>query len=405
MQIVFMGTPDFAVGALEALITQGHEITAVVTQPDKPKGRSKELQFPPVKECAVKHGIPVFQPRRIKTPEAIEELKKYPADIYIVAAFGQILSQEILDLPKYGCLNIHASLLPKYRGASPIQRVIIDGEAETGVTIMQMNAGLDTGDMLYRKKIPITSEDTFETLHDKLMVLGGEAITEALPLLEAGKLVPEKQDDTKTCYAALITKEMGKLDFTKTAAELDRLIRGLTPWPSAYTHYHGKQLKIWKAIPMATAHKEAPGTILTVNKDSFEVAASEGSLKVMELQLEGKKRYPGTGRQTARHQESKRGSRLQSQSCQARYLIRGLRETGYPRRNRIGMRSRTQDEEAVEVQDSRRTGKPYYRQRYRPALPTGRAGRQAGTVHRQPGSPPIQERTGERRHDTFCRKL
>ena len=231
-----------------------------------------------------------FQPRRIKTPEAIEELKKYPADIYIVAAFGQILSQEILDLPKYGCLNIHASLLPKYRGASPIQRVIIDGEAETGVTIMQMNAGLDTGDMLYRKKIPITSEDTFETLHDKLMVLGGEAITEALPLLEAGKLVPEKQDDTKTCYAALITKEMGKLDFTKTAAELDRLIRGLTPWPSAYTHYHGKQLKIWKAIPMATAHKEAPGTILTVNKDSFEVAASEGSLKVMELQLEGKKR-------------------------------------------------------------------------------------------------------------------
>ena len=160
MQIVFMGTPDFAVGALEALIAQGHEITAVVTQPDKAKGRSGQLQFPPVKECAVKHGIPVFQPRRIKTPEAME----YPADVYIVAAFGQILSQEILDLPKYGCLNIHASLLPKYRGASPIQRVIIDGETETGVTIMQMNAGLDTGDMLYQKKIPITSEDTFETL-------------------------------------------------------------------------------------------------------------------------------------------------------------------------------------------------------------------------------------------------
>ena len=207
-----------------------------------------------------------------------------------MAAFGQILSQEILDLPKYGCLNIHASLLPKYRGASPIQRVIIDGEAETGVTIMQMNAGLDTGDMLYQKKISITSEDTFETLHDKLMVLGGEAITEALPLLEAGKLTPEKQDDAKTCYAALITKEMGRLDFTKTAAELDRLIRGLTPWPSAYTFYRGKQLKIWKAIPMVTVHTETPGTILTVNKDSFEVAASEGALKVMELQLEGKKR-------------------------------------------------------------------------------------------------------------------
>ena len=262
MQIVFMGTPDFAVGALEALIAQGHEITAVVTQPDKAKGRSGQLQFPPVKECAV-------------------TARFFPL---------QILSQEILDLPKYGCLNIHASLLPKYRGASPIQRVIIDGETETGVTIMQMNAGLDTGDMLYQKKIPITSEDTFETLHDKLMVLGGEAITEALPLLEAGKLTPEKQDDAKTCYAALITKEMGRLDFTKTAAELDRLIRGLTPWPSAYTFYRGKQLKIWKAIPMVMAHREAPGTILTVNKDSFEVAASEGGLKVMELQLEGKKR-------------------------------------------------------------------------------------------------------------------
>ena len=257
MRVIYMGTPDFAVHALVSIVEAGHDVVACFTQPDKAKGRSGQLQFPPVKECAVKHGIPVFQPRRIKTPEAIEELKKYPADVYIVAAFGQILSQEILDLPKYGCLNIHASLLPKYRGASPIQRVIIDGETETGVTIMQMNAGLDTGDM---------------------------------PLLEAGKLTPEKQDDAKTCYAALITKEMGRLDFTKTAAELDRLIRGLTPWPSAYTFYRGKQLKIWKAIPMVMAHREAPGTILTVNKDSFEVAASEGGLKVMELQLEGKKR-------------------------------------------------------------------------------------------------------------------
>ena len=290
MRVIFMGTPDFAVGTLEAVIAAGHEVVLAVTQPDKPKGRGKSMQAPPVKECAAAHHIPVYQPARIREAECIAYLKEFQPDIMIVAAFGQILPKEILEMPKYGCVNVHASLLPKYRGASPIQRVIIDGEAETGVTIMQMNAGLDTGDMLYRKKIPITSEDTFETLHDKLMVLGGEAITEALPLLEAGKLVPEKQDDTKTCYAALITKEMGKLDFTKTAAELDRLIRGLTPWPSAYTHYHGKQLKIWKAIPMATAQKEAPGTILTVNKDSFEVAASGGSLKVMELQLEGKKR-------------------------------------------------------------------------------------------------------------------
>ena len=290
MRVIFMGTPDFSVGTLEAVLAAGHEVAAVVTQPDKPKGRGGAMSMSPVKEAALKHNLTVLQPQRAREEAFIEELRGYEADVIVVVAFGQLLPAEIIHMPKYGCINVHASLLPKYRGASPIQRVIIDGETETGVTIMQMNAGLDTGDMLYQKKIPITSEDTFETLHDKLMVLGGEAITEALPLLEAGKLTPEKQDDAKTCYAALITKEMGRLDFTKTAAELDRLIRGLTPWPSAYTFYRGKQLKIWKAIPMVTAHREAPGTILAVNKDSFEVAASEGALKVMELQLEGKKR-------------------------------------------------------------------------------------------------------------------
>ena len=290
MRIVFMGTPDFAVPCLQTLLESPHSVVGVFTQPDKPQGRKMVLTPPPVKVLAAENGVPVFQPEKMKDPATLEQLKVLDPDLIVVVAYGRILPRAVLELPRYGCINVHASLLPKYRGAAPIQWAILDGETETGVTIMQMDAGLDTGDMLYRKKIPITSEDTFETLHDKLMVLGGEAITEALPLLEAGKLVPEKQDDTKTCYAALITKEMGKLDFTKTAAELDRLIRGLTPWPSAYTHYHGKQLKIWKAIPMATAHKEAPGTILTVNKDSFEVAASEGSLKVMELQLEGKKR-------------------------------------------------------------------------------------------------------------------
>lgn len=286
-----MGTPDFAVGALEALIKAGHEITAVVTQPDKPKGRSKELQFPPVKECAVRHGIPVFQPKKIKTPENIEKLKKYPADIYIVAAFGQILSQEILDIPEFGCLNIHASLLPKYRGASPIQRVIIDGEKKTGVTIMQMNAGLDTGDMLYKKEVDISDEDTFETLHDKLMVVGGEAVTEALELLERGELVPEKQDDSLSCYASLIKKEMGELDFNnKTAQELDRLVRGMNPWPSAYTYFRGKQLKIWKAKPAENSAQAEPGCIAEVTKDFIEVSAKEGALLIYELQLEGKKR-------------------------------------------------------------------------------------------------------------------
>ena len=290
MKIVFMGTPDFAAGALDALIKAGHEITAVVTQPDKAKGRSKELQFPPVKECALAHNIPVMQPVKIKTPEAIEELSKYEADIFIVAAFGQILSQTILDMPKYGCLNIHASLLPKYRGASPIQHVIIDGEKETGVTIMQMNAGLDTGDMLYKKSTAIEDTDTYESLHDKLMVLGGEAIVEALPLLEEGELVPEVQQDELSCYAKLISKEMGNIDFTKSAVEIGRLIRGLNPWPSAYTFYKGKQLKVWEAEVEEGKTDAHPGTIVEVNKNTIKVACSEGLISIMSLQLEGKKR-------------------------------------------------------------------------------------------------------------------
>ena len=294
MKIVFMGTPDFAAGALRSLIAAGHEITAVVTQPDKAKGRSKELMPSPVKVCAVEHGIPVMQPRRIKTPEAMAELKTYPADVFIVAAFGQILSQEILDMPKFGSLNIHASLLPKYRGTSPIQRVILDGEEKTGVTIMQMDAGIDTGDMLYKKEIPIAPDDTYETLHDKLMNLGGEAVVEALELLEQGKLVPEKQDDSLSCYAPLIDKSMGQIDFSKDAAEIDRLIRGLTPWPSAYTSYKGKQLKIWKAVPVPSENtvddESSAGEILKVEKDAVTVATGKGALKIYELQLEGKKR-------------------------------------------------------------------------------------------------------------------
>lgn len=292
MKIVFMGTPDFAVGALEALIDAGHDITAVVTQPDKAKGRSGKLVPSPVKECALKYGIPVMQPVRIKTPEAVAQLKDYEADVYIVAAFGQILSQEILDIPKYGCLNIHASLLPKYRGASPIQHVIIDGEKETGVTIMRMDKGLDTGDMLYKKSVIIESTDNYETLHDKLMLIGGQAIVEALSLLEEGKLVKEKQNDSESCYAPLICKQMGRLDFTESAVVLDRLIRGVTPWPSAFTFYQGRQLKIWRAEP-AEISCDGPaetGTVLKVDKESFLVACGQGAIRILEVQLEGKKR-------------------------------------------------------------------------------------------------------------------
>lgn len=290
MKIVFMGTPDFARGALEALIKAGHEITAVVTQPDKAKGRSKELQFPPVKECALEHNIPIMQPVRIKTPEAIAELKTYEADVFVVAAFGQILSQEILDMPKYGSLNIHGSLLPKYRGASPIQQVIIDGEKETGITIMQMDAGIDTGDMLYKRSMEIEDKDTFETLHDKLMVLGGEAIVEALELLETGALEPQKQDDSKSTHAKLITKEMGNIDFNKSAIEINRLVRGMNPWPSAYTFYKGKQMKIWEVSVSHQNTQEKPGTVTEVTKNTIKVACKEGCIEIESLQLEGKKR-------------------------------------------------------------------------------------------------------------------
>lgn len=290
MKIVFMGTPDFARGALEALIAAGHEITAVVTQPDKAKGRSKELQFPPVKECAIEHNIPVMQPVRIKSPEAIAQLAEYEADVFVVAAFGQILSQEILDMPPYGSLNIHGSLLPKYRGASPIQQVIIDGEKETGVTIMQMDAGIDTGDMLYKRSVEIEDTDTFESLHDKLMILGGEAIVETLKLLETGGLEPQKQDEGKSSHARLITKEMGNINFSKSAIELNRLIRGLNPWPSAYTFFRGKQLKIWETEVRMGQEKVPAGTIVEVTKDAIRVACQDGCLDIKSLQLEGKKR-------------------------------------------------------------------------------------------------------------------
>lgn len=290
MKIVFMGTPDFAVGALEAIIEAGHEVVCCVTQPDKPKGRSKEMQFPPVKTCALEHNIPVFQPVKIKTPEAIAVLKEYEADIFVVAAFGQILSAEILNMPKYGCVNIHASLLPKYRGAAPINWAIIDGEEVTGVTIMQMDEGLDTGDMLLKEEVVIESKETADTLFDKLMECGARLIVKALPLIEEGKLVPEKQDDTKTCYAKMLKKEIGRLNFEMGAKEMERLIRGVNPWPGAYTTYKGKTLKIWGAD--VSEGKGKPGTVAYVSKDEIGVCTADGVIVFTEVQLEGKKRMP-----------------------------------------------------------------------------------------------------------------
>ena len=289
MKVIYMGTPDFAVGPLEAIIEAGHEVTAVVTQPDKPRGRGKEMAASPVKECAQKHGIPVLTPVKIKAAEAVAQLREYPADIFVVAAFGQILSEEILQMPKYGCVNIHASLLPKYRGAAPIQWSIIDGETETGVTIMQMDRGLDTGDILFQQKVPITSEDTGESLFDKLAKAGSALITEALVKIEKGDVHPVRQDDAKSCYAKMLTKAAGKIDWNKSAAEIERLVRGLNSWPSAYTEYKGKQLKIWKAEVMP-AMEGAPGTIAKVTKDQVIVCTGDGALALEEIQLEGKKR-------------------------------------------------------------------------------------------------------------------
>lgn len=293
MKIVFMGTPDFAAAALKSLIDAGHEIVLVVTQPDKPKGRSGQLQTSPVKDVAVEAGIPVFQPVKIRLPEEVAELKKYDADVFIVAAFGQILSQEILDMPKYGCLNIHASLLPKYRGAAPIQYVIVNGEEKTGITIQQMNAGIDTGDILYTVETDIAEDETFETLHDRLTELGAKAITDMLPLLEQGKIVPVPQNDADSCYVKMIRKEQGHIDFSQSAITIERLVRGLNPWPSAFTFCNGKQMKVWVAKAIedgSSAAAEECGTVVAVAKDSIDVQTSSGVLRIYELQLEGKKR-------------------------------------------------------------------------------------------------------------------
>ncbi|MBP9996168.1 MAG: methionyl-tRNA formyltransferase [Lachnospiraceae bacterium] len=293
MRVIFMGTPDFATGALQAIIDAGHDVVLVVTQPDRQKGRGKEVQFPPVKECAIKNGIDVFQPDKIKSTESVEYLKKYEADIFVVAAFGQILSSEILNMPKYGCVNIHASLLPKYRGAAPIQWSILDGEEQTGVTIMQMNEGLDTGDMLLQKAITIEDDDTGESLFDKLAVLGAEAIVEALPLIEKGQLTPVAQDEELSTYAKMLKKDLGNIDWNMDAVKISRYVRGLNSWPSAYSFYNGKTLKIWKATAIETTYKKGeynPGDIVNVDKDSFEVMCGEGCLQITEVQLEGKKR-------------------------------------------------------------------------------------------------------------------
>ena len=288
MNIIFMGTPDFAAASLEALISSEHEVLAVVTQPDKPKGRKGELTPSPVKTIAVEHNIKVYQPVKVRESEFVEVLRGYKPDVIVVVAFGQIIPGSILTIPKYGCVNIHGSLLPKYRGAAPIQWAVLDGEKETGITSMLMDKGLDTGDMLIKKAITLAEDETSGSLFEKMMALGAETLLETLEGLEKGSITPEKQGESPTAYAKMLTKEMGHIDFTRKAAELDCFVRGMNPWPSAYTVLGGKTLKIWKT--RAVEEDGKAGSVLRVGRESFTVGCGENALEVFEVQLEGKRR-------------------------------------------------------------------------------------------------------------------
>lgn len=289
MKIIFMGTPDFAVGTLRSLAEAGHEITLVVSQPDKPKGRGHAMVPTPVKVVAEELGIPVFQPVKIR--EAKDVLEKTEADVCVVAAFGQIIPASILHMKKYGCINVHASLLPKYRGAAPIQWAVIDGEKESGVTIMQMDEGLDTGDMLAKAIVPLDEKETGGSLFDKLSEAGGCLCVETLAKLEKGEITPEKQGESPTAYASMLDKKMGNIDWNKSAVVIERLVRGLNPWPSAYTHLDGKTLKIWACdVLPQSASKGESGEILEVTKDAIHVQTGDGILVLREIQLAGKAR-------------------------------------------------------------------------------------------------------------------
>jgi methionyl-tRNA formyltransferase len=290
MKIIFMGTPEFAAYIMEAVANAGHDIALAVTQCDKPRGRGKKVQFSPVKEKAVALGIPVYQPEKIKKEECVRELLKYEPEMIIVAAYGQILPESILTMAKHGCINVHGSLLPKYRGAAPIQWAIIDGEKETGVTTMKMDAGIDTGDMIDKTVVSIAKEETTQTLYDKLMRAGASLLLETMEKLEKGTAVFTKQNEDDSTYTKILKKEMGNIDFSMPAEKIERLIRGLNPWPAAYTSYQGRTLKIWKAFVKEEQAEGEFGEIIEVAKDSFSVKTGKNLLCVTELQMEGKKR-------------------------------------------------------------------------------------------------------------------
>lgn len=285
-----MGTPEFAVTVLEGLLNTKHEVGLVATQPDKAKNRGKKIQYTPVKEKALEHNIKVLQPEKVRgNEEFLEELKDYRPDIIVIAAYGQILPKEVLELPKYGCVNVHASLLPRLRGAAPIQRAIIEGDEETGVTIMQMSEGLDTGDMLAKESIKIGTMN-YSMLHDALAEIGARLMVHTLDLIEEGKISPEPQDDSKSSYAEMVFKQEGKIDFTRQPEAVECLIRGFDPWPGAFCEYEDMVMKLWKAQPLCENTGKEPGTIIEVSARGIKIACGDGALLVSEIQIPGKKR-------------------------------------------------------------------------------------------------------------------
>lgn len=290
MRVVFMGTPDFAVPSLEKLIEK-HDVIGVFTQPDRPKGRGQRMQISPIKAVANKKGIPVYQPLSLKKESSyLNILKEIKPDVIVVVAFGQILPSEVLNLPPLGCINVHASLLPKLRGAAPINWAIIRGDKKTGVTTMLMNEGLDTGDMLLKKELSIDDKDTAETLHDKLMERGADLIIETLECIENKKIYPQKQDDTTSTYAPMLTKELGHIDWNMECKDVYNLIRGVTPWPGAYCDYNGSILKIWKAYIESFDKTANPGQIINLSRNGIEVGCKTGSIVITEVQGIGSKR-------------------------------------------------------------------------------------------------------------------
>ncbi len=289
IRTVFMGTPEFALPTLQGLIDAGANLVGVYTQPDRPKGRGKKLTASPVKELALAHQLTVFQPERLRRPEAVEELRRLAPDLIVVVAYGQILPRSVLEIPRFQCINVHASLLPKYRGAAPINKAIVDGETETGVTTMLMDVGLDTGAMLVKRSTPIGPDETTGEVHDRLALLGREALEETLRLICAGQLTPQEQDETASTYAPMMNKEDGLIDWSRSAREIHNQVRGLDPWPGAYSYLNGQVLKI-AATWVDEEAGGTPGEVLGADAGGVRVACGQGALLIGELQLPGKKR-------------------------------------------------------------------------------------------------------------------